>query len=255
VRRHRYADDHEAQHADLRLPQRDSRGTVVLLHGGYWQPPYGADLMERLAVRLTALGWATWNVEYRLTGAGGGFPHTLLDVAAAVDHLADPALPSGLADDVVLLGHSAGGHLAAWAASRSGRTPGGVPTVAPAGAISLSGVLELTRAATAPGSADPVQAFMGGSPSQVPGDYAVADPSLLVPPGCPVWAAHADADAVVPSSQSTGYVEHVTAAGGSAEYVALPGDHVSVIDPDAASFPTLQRLVTAATTASLGSRP
>lgn len=255
VRRVRYGDDHEVQRADLRLPTGDSRGTVVLLHGGYWRPPYAADLMEPLAVRLTALGWATWNVEYRLTGAGGGFPNTLLDVAAAVDHLADPSMPAGLAEDVVALGHSAGGHLAAWAASRSERTPGGRPTVPLAGAVSLSGVLELTGAATAPGSAEPVQAFMGGSPSQVPGDYAVADPSLLVPPGCPVWAAHADADEVVPPTQSTGYVEHVRAAGGRAEYVALPGGHLSVIDPAAASFPGVHRLVSSATRASLGSRP
>ena len=65
-----------------------------------------------------------FNVEYRRLGrlSGGGFPRTLDDVAAAVDHLADvPAHLPAVFDRsrVVAIGHSAGGHLATWLATRA----------------------------------------------------------------------------------------------------------------------------------------
>lgn len=238
----RYGED-SSQFADLRLPRERPVATVVLLHGGYWFPQYGLDLMEPLASTLTGLGFATWNLEYRRTGAGGGFPSTFHDVAAAVDHLDSKDVPTGLAEDVVLLGHSAGGQLAVWAASRSPATPGGAPRVRPRGAVSLAGVLDLTLAATAPGSAAPVTALMGGRPDQLPEEYALADPAQLVPAGCPVWAVHASADATVPLGQSSSYVAKAKAAGGRARQVLVPGDHATIIDPQASSFASIERLV------------
>ncbi len=62
-------------------------------------------------------GWAVWNIEYRRIGDGGGWPETFADVAAAIDHL-DGLHPALDLDRVELLGHSAGGHLALWAAGR-----------------------------------------------------------------------------------------------------------------------------------------
>jgi acetyl esterase/lipase len=243
AQRIRYGEAHGSQFAELRVPAGTSLGTVVLLHGGYWLAQYGLDLMDPLAERFTELGYATWNVEYRRTSDGGGYPHTLLDVAAAVDRLDGPGLPRGLADEVVLVGHSAGGHLAAWSASRSARTPGGVPAFPLRGAVSLSGVLDLTRAAASPASSSPVTALMGGTPEERPEEYALADPALLVPATCPVWAAQAEHDGVVPPEQSTSYVARARAAGGTAENVPLPGDHFSIISPDTSSFPTIERLV------------
>ncbi|MGZ8744489.1 MAG: alpha/beta hydrolase family protein [Nocardioides sp.] len=242
-RRIHYGEDHGSQFVDLRLPARRPRGTVVLLHGGYWYPEHGLELMYSMATALTGLGFATWNVEYRRTGAGGGFPNTLSDVATAVDRLSDEDLPDGLADNVVLLGHSAGGHLAVWAASRDDRTPGGTPKVRARGAISLAGVLDLMRAGGASRSAEPVSAFMGGSPTEAPEDYALADPARLVPAGCPVWAVHAEADGTVPPEQSTSYVALAEAAGATVRRVVVPGDHLAVIDPDAPCFPTIRDLV------------
>ncbi len=239
ARRIRYAADHPDQYADLALPDGDPVGTVVLLHGGYWLPDYGLASMEPIAATMVRAGWATWNVEYRRTGAGGAWPGTLTDVASAVDRLDEEDLGA----PVVLLGHSAGGHLAAWAASRSARTPGGPPRVRPTGAVSLSGVLALTRAATAPGSAAPVQGLVGGAPADLPARYAVADPTLLAPASCPVWAVHARADTVVPREQSAAYVEQARATGGRAELVLVPGDHHDMIDPAAPSFPTVRRLL------------
>ncbi|ROR92895.1 alpha/beta hydrolase [Nocardioides aurantiacus] len=239
VERLTYGDD-DSQVVDVRRPDGGQvLGTVVLLHGGYWLPQYGLDQLDPLAKRLTSLGWVTANVEYRRTGAGGGVPATLEDVAAALDLVTTERLPG----PVVTLGHSAGGHLAVWAASRSARTPGGAPRGRLAGAVSLSGVLDLDLASGRSGSSGPVRAFTGGTPRSAARAYAAADPTALVPAPCPVWAVQAEDDQVVPREQATSYVAAAREAGGTAELVLVPGDHFTVIDPDARSTATVERLL------------
>jgi acetyl esterase/lipase len=240
-----YGED-PSQFAELRMPTEDSKGTVVLLHGGAWLREYGVSELERFADRLTERGFVTWNVEYRRVGIGGGVPNTLLDVAAAVDRLGGEGLPAGIADRVVLVGHSAGGHLSAWAASRSPATPGGAPLVRARGAISLAGILALTHGGDDPALAGTVASFVGGRPVDVPARYAIADPVQLVPASCPVWAVRAEDDELVPADQSARYVRAAKAAGGNAEEVVVPGDHDSIADPDAPSFPAIEKLITEA---------
>ena len=113
-----YGDD-PSQWADLYRPAGGagtSRGVVVVIHGGFWKAEYGASLGAPLAEDLAARGWTAWNLEYRRVGNGGGDPATFDDVAAGIDLLADvEGLDLGT---VLTLGHSAGGHLAAWAAAR-----------------------------------------------------------------------------------------------------------------------------------------
>lgn len=234
-----YGEDRGNQYADLRLPTGTALGTVVLLHGGYWLPQYGLDLLAPMARRFTRLGYATWNVEYRRTSEGGGWPHTFTDVARAMDRLAEERVPG----DLVVIGHSAGGHLAGWVASRTAQTPGGSPRVVPKAVVSLSGVLDLTTAASAPESSGPVVALMGGTPGQHPDRYRLGDPTLLVPAACPVFAAQATQEQVIPVGQAAAYVAKARAAGGTATEVALEGDHFSISTPDAPSFATVQRLV------------
>ncbi len=244
-RRVNYGED-PSQFAQLRMPAGDSKGTVALLHGGAWLREYGVSELALLAARLTELGFVTWNVEYRRMGIGGGVPNTLLDVAAGVDRLGGEGLPAGIADRVVLVGHSAGGHLSAWAASRSPATPGGAPLVRPRGAISLAGILALTQGGDDPALAGTVGNFVGGRPVDVPERYAIADPVQLVPASAPVWAVRAEDDQLVPADQSAAYVRAAKAAGGDAEEVVVPGDHDSIADPDAPSFAAIEKLITEA---------
>ena len=238
-----YGADRDHQFVDVRRPPGRALGTVALIHGGYWQAGYGLDLMNALATRFTELGHVTWNVEYRTVGAGGGWPTTFTDVAAALDRI---PRESGVPGEVVLLGHSAGGHLAGWAASRSARTPGGAPALTPRSAISLSGLLDLSAAAQAPESAGPTRSLMGGTPAQQPDRYALGDPALLVPAACPVVAVQATQETVIPTDQSASYAAKARAAGGRVTEVALEGDHFTLIDPTHPSFARLQRLVTRA---------
>lgn len=190
---------------------------VVLLHGGFWRAAYDLSLMRPLAAALATDGYAVWNVEYRRVGMpGGGWPGTLDDVGAAIDAAVAPGAP------VVLVGHSAGGHLALWAAA-------GRPV---AGVVSLAGVADLGAGARDRLGAGAVQELLGGGPQEVPERYAAASPRALLPLGPRILLVHGDADDAVPVSQSRDFAAAAAAAGDRVELVDLPGvDHMSLIDP------------------------
>ncbi len=228
-----YGDD-PSQWGDLTRPSGTSRGVVVVIHGGFWKAAYDASLGEPLAADLAERGWTAYNIEYRRvgdgTGGGGGWPDTGDDVAAAIDRLRDV---EGLdLSTVVTLGHSAGGHLAAWAAARGRFDPwrGGVPVTH---VISQSGVLDLTRGHDEGLGGGAVQALMGGGPGSPAYDsaYDQADPQRQVPLDVPVWCVHGDADTIVPPAYSADYVRAAQVAGARAELVRVEGDHFVVIDP------------------------
>lgn len=224
----RYGAD-PAQVAELRRPSGSSRGVVVVLHGGFWKAAYGLDLGRPLADDLAGRGWTTWNVEYRRVGAGGGFPTTLDDVHAAIERLAGLDVDTGR---LVTLGHSAGGHLAAWAAARGrfDRWPTTVPVTA---VVSQAGVLDLDDAFAAGLGDGAVAALMGGPPGP---DHDLADPGRQLPLDVPLWCVHGRDDDVVPPRQSTAYVERARAAGATAEAVLVDGDHFVVIDIGSAAW-------------------
>jgi len=235
------------QYAELYLPAGDRRpGVVIVIHGGFWRSAFDASGGRPLCVDLAERGWVAWNLEYRRVGNGGGWPTTLSDVAAAVDLLA------GLDVDrsqVVAVGHSAGGQLAAWAAGRA-RLPAGAPgtaaTVAVTAVVAQAGVLDLATAATTGVGGTAVTDFLGGTPNEVPQRYAWADPILQVPLAVPVVCVHGRADESVPFSQSERYVAAARAAGADVELVDVEGDHMAHRDPSssawAAVVDTLARL-------------
>ncbi|MDN5860038.1 MAG: S9 family peptidase [Pseudonocardia sp.] len=214
------------------------RGTVVVVHGGFWRSAYDLDLGRPLAADLVARGYAVWNIEYRRVGGlaedAGGWTATFDDVAAAVDALAGPvaaAAPGRLdLDRVVAVGHSAGGQLVAWLAARPGLppgVPGARPLVRLRGAVSQAGVLDLVDGAERGVGSGAITDLLGGDPGAVPDRYAVASPVARIPIGVPVVCVHGTADRNVPIRQS----ERFAAASGS-ELVRLAGvDHFAVIDP------------------------
>lgn len=241
-----------SQYGELHLPAgAGTHPVVVVLHGGFWRAAYGLDLGTPLAVDLANAGLAAWNVEYRRVGNGGGFPATLDDVAAAVDLLPGgvQAASGGRLDlaRVVLLGHSAGGHLAVWAASRErlpDGAPGARPAVRPRGAVSQAGVVDLVAAADQGVGGSATQDLLGGAPAAVPDRYAVASPAALVPAPVPVVCVHGTADANVPLDQSERYVAAATAARATARLRVLDDvDHFALIDPSTPAWAAVREEV------------
>ncbi len=212
-----YGDDPE-QRAELYRPAARSHGVVVVLHGGFWRAVHDLSLGRPLAESLVRHGWTAVNLEYRRVGNGGGFPETLDDVAAGIDGLAD-------VDDldtskVVTLGHSAGGHLAVWAAGRPD------PRVSVRAAVSQAGVLDLRAAIDQRLGAGAVEDFLGHDPDHVD----AADPLARIPLDVPVWCVHGAADLEVPIEQSQTYVRRARAAGARAALATVEGDHFAHLD-------------------------
>ena len=215
---HRYG-QHPRQVSDMWLPVDGPTraGVVVLVHGGAWRAEADRSETDRLVADLVQRGHAVLNVDYRGVGDGGGWAATLADVASAVDVLRIVGPGQGVdADRAVLVGHSAGGHLAMWAAGRS-RLPAGAPGASPAlqpiGAAAMSGVVHPTALGEREGGDPNVVAFFGGTPGEVPDRYAAGDPLRLLPFGIPLLVAHGTADDVVPPEQSRSFAEAARAAG------------------------------------------
>jgi len=228
--------DHPDQVGNLHLPVGDSLWpTVVLIHGGFWKWGWDRTLMTPLAHDLARRGYAVWNVEYRRVGQeGGGWPGTLVDAAAAIDHLAEIDVVDTAR--IVTVGHSAGGHLAVWLAARQ-RLPAGAPAsgprVSPRGAVSQAGVLDLVRGAVEGLGYGACAGLLGGGPDEVPERYATASPVALLPLGLPVLLVHGEEDDIVPPSQSHEYAVAARAAGDDVELVDVPGaDHFDVVEVD-----------------------
>jgi len=243
---HRYGPD-RSQRADLYLPHgAGPHPVIVTIHGGSWHVRYGKVVMRGLAADLVRRGWAVWNIEYRRLGGGGGWPATFLDVAAAIDHLRELRdVPLDL-DSVSFLGHSAGGHLALWAASR-GRLPAGAPGVDPAivprRVIGQAPVCDLAGAYALWGGGA-ARLLMGGSPEERPDRYAAGDPMRLVPPGMPVLIVHGSHDRTVSVKLSRGYAEHARAAGADVELVEIEGEaggHRAHVDPRGQAWTAVTR--------------
>ncbi len=212
---------------------------IVLIHGGSWTVRYGRVFMRGLAGDLLRRGWAVWNIEYRRVGGGGGWPVTFADVAAAIDYLRQLPAPLDLDAGVTLIGHSAGGHLALWAAGRP-QLPEGAPgyidgqaPVSVARVIAQAGVCDLAGAYLRwHGGA--AQALMGGPPEDFPERYAVGDPMRLLPLSMSALLVHGTLDETVSVELARSYERAARTAGSDVQLVEIPGQagaHRAHINP------------------------
>jgi acetyl esterase/lipase len=195
--------------------------TVALVHGGFWREQYDRRHTSPLAEALARDGFHAANLEYSRIGMpGGGWPGTGTSVLARLEAVhADTHLP----DRVVVVGHSAGGHLALWLASDS-HAPWltGVLALAPAADLRDVDRLHL--------SDDAARALLGGTPEEVPGAWAEADPArqrLTVP----AVIVTGERDDVVPASVVDSYVASRAPGEPLRTAVARGADHMDVVDP------------------------
>ncbi|WP_030295391.1 alpha/beta hydrolase [Streptomyces sp. NRRL F-5681] len=277
--------DHPDQVVDFYAPRDGRTGAplVVLLHGGAWRSPYDRAHVSPLADFLARRGFAVANVEYRRggddiprqrggaePGAGsagpvaGRWPETFDDVAAALDAmpaLASRELPGADVRRIVVSGHSAGGHLALWAAARH-VLPEGSPWRLPAppslrGVVALAPIADFATAVGLGVCGGAVTQLLGGEAgavldgdagsalgadagSALGGDAvaveraAHADPGVLLPTGIATAIVHGVEDIVVPPTVSEAYVDAAARSGETVGLTLLGGvGHFPLIDPSA----------------------
>ena len=230
-----------AQVAELFLPKaKGPHPVIVLLHGGCFLAEYqGLAQTSAIAADLAARGYAVWNIDYRKLGEpGAGYPGTFQDVATAVDRLRTEAPKYDLdIHRVIALGHSAGGHLALWAAARA-RLPVDSPlrTADPLPiktVISLAGIGDLkgqARAFAMPCGDDTLERLIDISGRKTP--YADTSPAELLPSGTRVIMVHGAYDPVLPPYTGRAYVQLARKAGDAAEVITIPdAGHFDVVMP------------------------
>ena len=234
-----------SQFVELFLPEGPGpHPVVVLLHGGCWTVDFGGiRQMRNMASALAAKGAAVWNVEYRrYDEEGGGYPGMYQDVASAVDLLREHAAGHALdLTRIVAVGHSAGGHLAQWAASRHK-----LPSWSPAWradplplpeVVSLGGLADLrNEAGLICTSCERTAPQLAGVPTaDRPDVFLDTSPAELLPCGARTVLIHGEFDEISPLAMGERYAARAQAAGDEADVLVLPGgshyDEVAATSP------------------------
>jgi acetyl esterase/lipase len=226
------------QFGELRLPKTKGPFPVVLnLHGGFWRSQYDLAHAGHSCAALTTQGFATWNVEYRRVGNGGGWAGTMEDIMSAYRSVPQLARRYPLdARKILVLGHSAGGQLAFCLAAHE-------PAIRRV--IALAGVLDLQRAYELHLSNDAVVEFLGGTPQTVAEHYQDADPMRLAIPKARQMVMQGTVDDVVPPDFSRKYAERKKAAEENVTLIEIAkADHFDLIDPRSAAWPQVADSVT-----------
>jgi acetyl esterase/lipase len=239
------------QFGELRLPRGNGPFPVaVVIHGGCWISHF-ADLKQTspLADALTKAGIATWNVEYRKVGdPGGGWPNMYRDVGQATDFVRTLAPKYHLdLKRVIVMGHSAGAHLAIWVAARPKlpadsplRTEG--PPLPLRGAVSLDGWPDLQRVIEAGGTScgEPVlEGLIGGKLPEKQANFRQVSVNDLLPLGVKQIS-------LVREHELATHTYEVAAkrAGDPIEVIALPEVvHMDFVAPPSAAWPAVKRAV------------
>ena len=240
-----YGEFYPAAHG--RGPGQPGAGAVAVLHGGFWRAHRGVEMTAPLCAHLARQGRHVWNVEYRRAGQGD-WRATLDDCAAGIAHLAVLAEEFGFAGALAhtaVVGHSAGGQLAVWAAGGDVRAAARPlrESVRIREVVSLAGVLDLGHAARTHVGEDAVRQFLGGGPDDRPERYELADPARRPPPAATVHCVHGEADERVPFELSERYVRAAARAGGDVRLIRVPGRHTDPIDPGSPAWRAAARRI------------
>jgi acetyl esterase/lipase len=250
----RYGED-ASQFGELRIPARSElHPVVVLVHGGCWKAQYAT--LRDLAPMGDALkkdGIATWNIEYRRLGqTGGGWPGTYLDVGNAIDHLRQIAPKYNLdLTRIVVLGHSAGGHLAMWSATRQRVSPNSplyVPKPLPIrGIVNLAGTIDMTQNIMHMESECKdavVTGMLGGSPETVPDRYKQVSANFMLPLGVPQVLIWGERDNFIPRPLAEQYVRAAKKAGDRTQLILVPSvGHFETASPISSAWPAVHKAI------------
>jgi acetyl esterase/lipase len=244
-----------SEYGELRLPTgRGPHPVAIMIHGGCFKAAYATvkDL-GGMAEALSRDGIATWNVEYRRLGqVGGGWPGTYLDVGRAVDHLRTLAPQYDLdLKRVIVVGHSAGGHLAMWTAVRHRLPKESALYVAdplpPRGVIDLAGPIDVSKNISGYETLcrdSVITTLLGGTPTAVPEHYAQASAISVLPLGIPQVIVVGSHEEFVPLPLVRAYEQAATGAGDSVRVILIPGaGHFEIATPKAFTWPRVHSAI------------
>lgn len=239
------------QFGDLRVPDGDGPFPVlVIIHGGCWLSQYDLSLMDEMAEDLTARGYATWNLEYRRTeDQGGGWPGTFLDVANGLNYIKNLAKGYPIDESkVVVMGHSAGGHLALWLGSQEQLPEENELKIKNllkiTGIISLAGITDLESYDAPSGCGSNVRKLMGGPISEFPNRYAIASPINLIPLEIPQILITGKDDNIVSVDHIAPYYNQALSVGDPIRLITIPdAGHFEVITPGSVAWPHIVQAV------------
>jgi dipeptidyl aminopeptidase/acylaminoacyl peptidase len=207
---------HDDQRIELSQPVTTARGTVILIHGGYWRAPFAAALMHPLVPGFIARGWAVANLEYRRGEAGWAALGD--DLTAALAAVRSSTGGSRLA----IVGHSVGGQLALLGGEEGDAV------------VALAPVTDVVRGYHEGIGDGAVAEFFRAAPDAIPETYATASPLAQVPSPAEVLVVHGVDDARVPIAHTRDYIEAARVAGSAPELLELPElSHLAAIAPDA----------------------
>ena len=238
------------QYGELWLPPAPAKGphpVVVLIHGGCWLADLpGPELVAFLSDDLRKNGVVVWSLTYRRVGhKGGGYPGTFDDVANGVAHLTTIAEKYNLdLSRAVVAGHSAGGHLALWAASQN-RIPVGsalkrdqvVKFKAVIGIAAIPDLAYFSRAGahacgdkTVDQLVDTAARTPAGGAKNTP--FLDTSPSEMLPLGVKQILMHGVFDGIVPPAIGLRYQTRAKEMGDNVELISLENSgHFELIAP------------------------
>lgn len=216
-----------AKHADVPKP------AMIFIHGGCWLNAYDLTHAKGMYYALADKGITTYAVEYRRTGdEGGGWPGSLNDVSAGIEKSLADVVQKNTYTDVVIAGHSAGGHLALLAAQSLNDVSNNINIKA---VLGLAAITDVTKYAVGTNSCQTATAaFMGGDVSTKAADYRAATPDSSKS-HIPFYLLHGSGDSIVP-------VHHASLAG-AATTIVPSGGHFDWLHPESTSFHALIEVI------------
>ena len=188
----------ELQYGLLWLPESSTPDEkpplIVLIHGGCWLNAFDIQHSYPLSSALAQAGYAVWSLEYRRTGdAGGAWPGSFDDIRQGLAFTSKLSAHPVDLDRMVIMGHSAGGHLALLAASENQNIDAVI------GLAAITDIVEYSRGKNSCQTA--TIDFMGGVYEANPAAYEAANPAGK-PLNDRTLLLQGDMDVIVPREQS-----------------------------------------------------
>lgn len=206
------------------------RPAIVVVHGGSWRAGDKGETMlsnTEWSRALASRGYVIYDIQYRLAPAVR-HPVPMNDVLCALAHVRAHAVTDGVDPErVVLIGRSAGAHLALLAAYRGREAPCGPPARV-VGVVELYGPTDLIAGYEIPAVPDLIDGnaalrdLLGGSPGEVREAYLDATPQTWVRSAVPTLLLHGAADQIVYPRHADDLSARLRESGVPAVYLRFP---------------------------------